>query len=89
MYILYFLLLMLTCFIISLCTTSCTRYGELGMQKLDEMSATDAIVGRRELAVAENVYKNYFRKASGSNIGAQTYNTYINIYRTLNKTPSE
>jgi hypothetical protein len=59
------------------------------MQKLDEMSATDAIVGRRELAVAENVYKNYFRKASGSNIGVQTYSTYINIYRTLNKTPSE
>jgi hypothetical protein len=41
--------------------------------------------------VAENVYKNYFRKASGSNISAQIYNTctYINIYRTLNKTPSE
>jgi hypothetical protein len=37
------------------------------------------------------VYKNYFRKASGSNIGAQIYNTstYINIYCTLNKTPSE
>ena len=91
MYILYFLLLMLTCFIISLCTTSCTRYGKLGMQKLDEISVTDAIIGRKELDVAENVYKNYFRKASGSNIGAQIYNTctYINIYRTLNKTPSE
>ena len=59
------------------------------MQKLDEIS--DAIIGRKELDVAENVYKNYFRKASGSNIGAQIYNTctYINIYCTLNKTPSE
>jgi hypothetical protein len=43
-----------------------------------------AIIGRKELDVAENVYKNYFRKASGSNIGAQIYNTstYINIYCT-------
>jgi hypothetical protein len=43
------------------------------MQKLDEISVTDAIIGRKELDVAENVYKNYFRKASGSNIGAQIY----------------
>ena len=42
------------------------------MQKLDEMSVTDTIVGtcRWELTVANNVYKNYFRKAGGSNIGA-------------------
>jgi hypothetical protein len=37
------------------------------MQKLDEISVTDAIIGRKELDVAENVNKNYFRKASGSN----------------------
>jgi hypothetical protein len=37
------------------------------------MSETNTIFGRWELAVADDVY---IRNGSGTNIGAQTYNTY-------------
>ena len=37
------------------------------------MSVTNKIFGRWELAVADDVY---IRNGSGTNIGAQTYNTY-------------
>ena len=38
-----------------------------------EMSVSDTIFGRRELAVADDVY---IRNGSRSNVGAQTYNTH-------------
>ena len=38
-----------------------------------KMSVTDTIIGRWEIAVAD---KAYITNGSGSNIGAQTYNTY-------------
>ena len=47
--------------VISLRTTSCTRYGGF-----------DEICGRWELPVADDVYSRY---GSGSNIGVQTCNT--------------
>ena len=46
-------------FVISLRTTSCTRYGGF-----------DEICGRWELPVADDVYS---RNGSGSNIGVQTF----------------
>ena len=59
---------MLTSCFISLRTTSCTKYGGLGIQTLCEMSVTDTISGRLELAVADDVYiKN------GRNIGVQAF----------------
>ena len=55
---------MLTCFI-SLRTASGNRHSE--------MSVTDMILGRWELALTDDVY---IINGNGSNIGAQTYNTY-------------
>jgi hypothetical protein len=44
----------------------------LECQNWSDMSVMDTIFGRWELAVADKVY--------GSNVGAQTYNTYRYIY---------
>jgi hypothetical protein len=63
---------MLTCFK-SLRTNSCNRHGGLELQKMGQMSVTDTIFGRWEIAVADNVYS---KNENGTNIGAQTFNTY-------------
>ena len=64
-------LLMLTCFI-SLHTTSCTRYGGLGIKKLGRnVSDGYNTFSRREFAVGGDV-----SIRNGSNICAQTYNAY-------------
>ena len=48
------------------------RNGGLGCKNWGEMSVTDTIFGRRELALADYAY---IRNGNGTNIGAQIYNT--------------
>ena len=45
----------------------------LNCKKWGKMSVTDTIFGRWEIAVADNVYS---KNENGTNIGAQTFNTY-------------
>ena len=61
---------MLTCFI-SLRIAACIWYAGLGCKNCGEMSVTNTIFGRWELAAADDVY---IRNGSGTNIGGQTFN---------------